>query len=253
MTARRRRELTELIREEFARSRGTYGCRRLAAALRRRGITVSVGLVALLMRESGLETCQPRAYKRTTIAGEDAHPVSDRIGGAFTAERPGARLAGDITYIHTGEGWLYLATVIDLCTRMVVGWSMADHLRTELVTAALQMAKDHGKLEPDAIFHSDRGTQYTSHAFAAFCADTNIIRSVGATGVCFDNALAESFFGSLKNKLVHRYSYSTRRHARFAVAEYIEVFYNRQRLHSALGYITPAEAEAAYNEHPTAA
>jgi putative transposase len=159
------------------------------------------------------------------------------VGGA-----PGQRLVGDITYLRTGEGWLYLATVIDLATRMVIGWQLADHMRTSLVTDALAAAIGSGQIEPDAIFHSDRGCQYTSAEFTLFCRDNRVRTSLGRTGVYWDNAAAESFFAALKNECYHRQHHPTRARARFTVAEYIEVFYNRQRLHSALGYRTPAEA-----------
>jgi transposase InsO family protein len=145
---------------------------------------------------------------------------------------------------------LYLATVIDLATRMVVGWQTAAHMRTALVTDALQMAIDGGHVTAGAIFHSDRGTQYTSAAFDAFTAKNRIRRSLGRTGVCWDNAAAESFFATLKNEMYHRQVFPTRARARFAVAEYIEVFYNRRRLHSTLGYRTPFEA---LTDHRTAA
>ena len=150
----------------------------------------------------------------------------------FTAERPVCKLVGDITYIRTWEGWLYLATVIDCHTRGVVGWSMAEHMRTDLVADAITMATGNVELDPNAVFHSDRGTQFTSTQFAEHLAAHNITASMGRTGVCWDNALAESFFAALKNELVHRTVFPTRAKARRAIAEYIEVFYNRQRLHS---------------------
>lgn len=249
-TAARRRELREIIAVEFADSRQTSGCRRITAALNGRGIECSVGLVADLMRELGLAAVQPRAYKRTTVPGEDAAAIPDLLLRDFTPSgAPGERLVGDITYLRTGEGWLYLATVIDLATRMVLGWQLASHMRTSLVTDALQMALDSGHVPPNAIFHSDRGTQYTSAAFAAFTARNSIRRSVGRTGVCWDNAAAESFFATLKNEMYYRQTFPTRARARFAVAEYIEVFYNRRRLHSTLGYRTPFHA---LTDHQTA-
>ena len=249
-TQARRRALAAEVAKEFDDSRQTSGCRRIAAALNRRGIGCSVGLVADLMRELGLAAVQPRAYKRTTLPGDAPTPAPDLIGRDFTAQAPGERLVGDITYLRTGEGWLYLATVIDLATRMVVGWQLAAHMRTSLVTDALQMAIDGGHVAPDAIFHSDRGTQYTSAEFDAFTAENGIRRSLGRTGVCWDNAAAESFFAALKNEMYYRQSFPTRARARFAVAEYIEVFYNRKRLHSTLGYRTPVEA---LTDHRTAA
>jgi putative transposase len=244
ITGARRRELGEHIQRIFDRSRQTYGCRRVAAALNREGHPASVGLVADLMRQRGLRACQPRAYKRTTTPGEQPLSSPDRLERDFEATRPGQRLVGDITYLKTGEGWLYLATVIDLATRMVVGWQLADHLRTSLVTDALAMAVTGGHASAGTIFHSDRGCQYTSADFHRFCAANGVLPSVGRTGACWDNAAAESFFATLKNEMYYRQRFGTRARARFAVAEYIEIFYNRQRLHSYLGYRTPAEALA---------
>jgi putative transposase len=252
-TQARRRALAAEVAKEFDASRQTSGCRRIAAALNRRGIAASVGLVADLMRELGLAAVQPRAYKRTTLPGTAPTPAPDLIDRDFTAAAPGQRLVGDITYLRTGEGWLYLATVIDLATRMVVGWQLATHMRTTLVIDALQMAIDSGHVDRDAIFHSDRGTQYTSADFDAFTARHSIRRSLGRTGVCWDNAAAESFFAALKNEMYYRQSFPTRARARFAVAEYIEVFYNRRRLHSTLGYRTPFEALTDYRTAATAA
>jgi putative transposase len=249
-TAARRRQLAIEIARVFKDSRQTSGCRRVARQLNREGHECSVGLVADLMRCLGLVAVQPRAYKRTTVPGEFPVVIPDLIDRDFTAPAPGERLVGDITYLKTGEGWLYLATVIDLATRMVVGWQLASHMRTSLIVDALQMAIDGGHVETNAIFHSDRGTQYTSAEFAKFCKDNHIRRSVGRTGVCWDNAAAESFFASLKNEMYYRYTFPTRARARFAVADYIEVFYNRRRLHSTLGYRTPTEA---LNDHKTAA
>jgi putative transposase len=249
-TAARRRELAAHVRRVFDAGRGAYGCRRVTAQLNREGIECSVGLVADLMREAGLRACQPRAYKRTTVPGKDPQARPDLIGRDFTADAPGTRLVGDITYLKTGEGWLYLATVIDLATRMVTGWQLAGHMRTSLVTDALAMAVTHGHLTPGAVFHSDRGAQYTSAEFAAFCAARGIRPSTGRTGVCWDNAAAESFFAALKNEMYYQQHFPDRARARFAVAEYIEVFYNRTRLHSTLGYRTPLEA---LNDYQTSA
>jgi putative transposase len=253
-TQARRRQLAEHVQRVFDDSRQTSGCRRVTAQLNREGHECSVGLIADLMRELGLKAVQPRAYKRTTIPGEDPVVSPDLIGRDFTAGgEPGDRLVGDITYLRTGEGWLYLATVIDLATRMVVGWQLAAHMRTSLVVDALQMAIDAGLVAPDAIFHSDRGSQYTSAAFARFCTDKRVRTSVGRTGVCWDNAAAESFFAALKNEMYYRQNWPTRARARFAVAEYIEVYYNRRRLHSTLGYRTPFEALTHHGQTATAA
>jgi putative transposase len=242
-TAARRRQLAELITGAFDASRQVHGCRRIARDLNEAGHEVSVGTVASIMRELGLKAVQPRAYKRTTVPGEAPVPAPDLIGRDFAAGgTPGTRLVGDITYLRTDQGWLYLATVIDLATRMVVGWQTAAHMRTSLITDALQMGIDARLVAREAIFHSDRGTQYTSAEFAKFCKKRGVRRSVGRTGVCWDNAVAEAFFAALKNDLYYRYRWPTRARARFAVAEYIEVFYNRRRRHSSLGYRTPAQA-----------
>lgn len=252
--ARRRSRLATLIRAIFDRSRGTYGYRRVHAVLRRSGEQVGPELVRALMVQLGLVACQPRPFRTTTVPDPaGAAAVPDRLAGEFSAEQPGCKLVGDITYIHTWEGWLYLATVIDCYSKQIVGWSMADHMRTELVVSALDMAAGNICLDPDAVFHSDRGTQYTSAEYHRALARHGVAPSVGRTGICWDNALAESVYAALKNELVHRTVFPTRRHARRAIAEYIEVFYNRQRLHSSLGYRTPHEVHTSYLESQTAA
>lgn len=246
--ARRRSRLGALVEAAFAASRGTYGARRVAEVLRRSDEPVSVRLVAELMADRALVACQPRPFRVTTVADTVAAGRPDLVGRDFTATETGTKLVGDITYVRTWSGWLYLATVIDCATRKVIGWSMAEHLRSSLVVDALSMAAGRVRLAPNAVFHSDRGTQYTSTEFAAALREHKLRASVGRTGICWDNALAESFFGALKNELVYRTAFPTRTHARRAIAEYIEVFYNRQRLHSALGYRTPAEVEADHHK-----
>lgn len=241
-TAQRRTELSRLVVEVFDEFRRTYGCRRIARELNDRGQACSVGLVADIMREHHLVAVQPRAFRVTTVPADAGGYPPDLIERDFTADVPGTRLVGDITYLRTGQGWAYLAVVIDLATRMVVGWQIADHMRTSLVVDALAMARDHGHLRPDAIFHSDRGSQYHAHDFVRWCDTHHIVRSMGRTGVCWDNAAAESFFATLKNEMFHRYRFETRARARFAVAEYIELFYNRKRKHSTLNYRTPLQA-----------
>lgn len=253
-TAARRAMLTQAVIEVFAEFRQTYGCRRIAHVLNtERGIAVSVGTVADIMRANALVAVQPRAFKTTTVTDPDAAIPADAIGRDFTAEAPGTRLVGDITYLRTGQGWLYLATVIDLYSRMVVGWAIADHMRTSLVIDALRMARDGGYLASGAVFHSDRGSQYTSAAFARWCTGNGVVRSMGRTGVCFDNAAAESWFATFKNEMYYRQWFPTYAHARHAVAEYIEVFYNRKRHHSSLGYRTPAQVWNDYHPAATAA
>ena len=253
LSAARRRRLAQLVAAEFEVSRQTSGCRRITAALNRGGHPCSVGLVASIMRELGLKAVQPRAYKVTTVPG-DAPAAPDLIGRDFAAGgEPGTRLVSDITYLRTEEGWLYLATVIDLATRMVIGWQTASHMRTSLVTDAMAMAIKAGHVQNNAIFHSDRGCQYTSAEMAAFAIRHHLRLSVGRTGVCWDNAVAETFFATLKNEMYYRHTFPSRARARLAVAEYIEVFYNRRRLHSTLGYRTPIEALSDYQATTTAA
>lgn len=252
-TAERREELRLIIRHIFEDSDETYGYRRIHAALARMNVQVGPELVRALMRDQGLVPCQPRPWRTTTISDEAASETPDLMGRDFTAEAPGHKLVGDITYIHTWAGFLYLATVIDCHTKAVVGWSMADHMKTSLISDAIVMAAGNITLAAGCIFHSDRGSQYTSQEFRNKLHTMNVRPSVGRTGVCWDNAMAESFFGALKNELVYRTAFPTREHARRAIVRYIEVFYNRQRLHSALGYKTPAEVHAEYMEKQPAA
>ncbi|WP_425248463.1 IS3 family transposase [Auritidibacter ignavus] len=253
-TEARREVLKVEIARIFDQQRGTAGCRRVAAQLNQEGFEASVGLVAELMRELGLKAVQKRAYKTTTVVDGRAQVFEDKLGRGFAPEshRPGEALVGDITYLRTGQGWLYLATVIDLATRMVIGWQTATHLRTSLVIDALEMARTQGGAKKNAIFHSDHGSQYTSDEFINYSQQHGFIQSMGRTGVCWDNAAAESFFATLKNEMYHQQVFTTRGRARFAVAEYIEVFYNRRRRHSSLGYRTPARAWADHHEPTTA-
>jgi len=250
--ARRHAQLGALVAWSFQRSRGTYGYRRVHADLLRRGVTVGEDLVRDLMRELDLVACQPRPFRVTTIAGADGG-TPDLLQRNFTATAPGHKLVGDITYIHTWAGFGYLATVIDCYSKAVIGWAVADHMRTDLVIDALAMARRNHTTEPDCIFHSDRGTQYTSHQLGDYLRQNAMRPSMGNTGICWDNAMAESFFAALKNELVHRTAFPTIDHVKKAVASYIEVFYNRERLHSGLGYKTPHEVHTAYRTPPKAA
>lgn len=245
-TETRRDELGLKVKALFDSFDGTYGYRRIHAELIRAGEQVGPELVRKLMRELKLVAMHPKPYKRTTIPGEPAQPVADLVCRDFTAEKPGAKLVGDITYIPTWEGWLYLATVIDCFNREVIGYAMAEHMRTELVTDAMRMAAANHKLESGGIMHSDRGTQYTSAEYAATLDELELRHSLGRTGICWDNALAESFFASLKNERVHHMVYPTRKKAKEDIAHYIELFYNRRRIHSTLGYRTPHEVRNEY-------
>ena len=238
-------ELTALITRIHADSRCTYGAPRIHAELMDQGVACGHNRVARLMARAGLVGVSPRRYRTTTIADPDADPIVDLVKRAFGPDtiELDTIYAGDITYIRTWEGWLYLATVIDLGSRRVVGWSMADHMRAELVCDALGMAIEHRR--PGAlIFHSDRGSQYTSGDFAKLCEDNGVTQSMSRPGQCWDNAVAESFFAALKNELIYRNVWATRAEARQAIFEYIEVFFNRRRRHSSLGYRSPAAYEA---------
>jgi transposase InsO family protein len=252
-TAERREDLKALIIDVFDDSDATYGYRRVHAELAHRGVQAGPELVRQLMRELDLVPCQPRPWRPATTVAGDAGTIPDLLARDFGAAEPGVKMVGDITYIKTWEGWLYLATVIDCCTKEVVGYAMADHMRTTLINAALDMAARNHALAPGAIFHSDRGCQYTSEEFAEKTRNLNIRRSVGRTGVCWDNAMAESFNAALKVERVHRTVYPTREHARKDIARYIEFRYNRKRLHSGLGYKTPYEIRQEFQERQSAA
>jgi transposase InsO family protein len=237
-------ELTEQIQAVHAESKGRYGAPRVHAQLRRRGRRHGRKRVARLMRAAGIQGRAPKRWKKTTIPDPGAAARADRIRRDFTtdASKLNARWCGDITYIGTWEGWLYLATVIDIASRRVVGYALADHLRTELVSDALANAVAARNPSRGVIFHADRGCQYTSTAFAALASDCAVTLSHGRTGQCWDNALSESFFASLKGELIDLRPWPAKAGARRAVVEYI-AWYNGSRLHSTLGYRSPAESE----------
>jgi transposase InsO family protein len=243
LTTKRRERLKLLIADAFARSDETYGYRRIHAQLARWGVPCGPELVRNIMRELDLWPCQPRPW-RLNLTEQDGrvHHIPDLLNRDFTADAPGKKLIGDITYIPTWEGWLYLATVIDCHTRMVIGYAMGDNYKTPLITEALKNAARDVVLDIDAIFHSDRGSNYTSYEFAGTIDELRLRQSVGRTGICYDNSMAESFFAALKNERVHRTAYPTRKHARADIARYIEFWYNTHRLHSGLGYKSPQEA-----------
>jgi transposase InsO family protein len=245
-TARRRKELGLLIAKAFEDSDGTYGYRRLAVQLARWGIEAGAGLVRKVMRELGLVACQPRPWRPATTVQGQAGPIPDLVNRDFTAEVPGQKMVGDITYIATWEGWAYLATVIDCATRKVIGWAIGDNYKTPLIGSAVEMAARNVDLPPDAVFHSDRGSNYTSAEFGGVLEKLGIRQSVGRTGICYDNALAESFNAAIKVERVYRTVYPTRRKAAQDIARYIELRYNQTRLHSGLGYKTPQEVHDEY-------
>jgi putative transposase len=246
-TAERREELKVLICRSFDDSDGTYGYRRVHADLADWGVPCGPELVRSLMRELGLEPCQPKPW-RFSLTDNDGqeHHIPDLVRRDFTAEAPGQKMVGDITYIPTWEGWVYLATVIDCYTKAVVGWAMDDNYKTPLIERAIDMAADNHRLAGDTIFHSDRGSNYTSTTFAKTLKKYRIRQSVGRTGICYDNAMAESFFAALKNERVHRTQYPTREHARRDIARYIEFRYNSRRRHSGLRYRTPQQVHDEY-------
>ena len=253
-TAQRRELLKIKIKALFEANDETYGYRRIHAALVRGGEQVSDELVRQLMRELGLVPCQPKPWRRSlTEQDAAAGPIPDLVNRDFSADAPGGKMVGDITYIETWEGWLYLATVIDCATRKLVGWAMDDNYKTPLIIDAIKMAARNLDLPEGAIFHSDRGSNYTSAKFAEALGKLGIRQSVGRTGICYDNALAESFNGALKIELVHRTAYATRRQAYEDIARWIELRYNRTRLHSVLGYRTPQEVLDEYLEMQAAA
>ncbi|WP_288336338.1 IS3 family transposase [uncultured Gordonia sp.] len=242
--AKARVALADRVRKIFTDNDSTYGYRRVHAELARTGVAVDDDTVRQIMADLGLEACQRRRGPRTTMPAECVG-LPDLLRRDFTADRPGHKLVGDITYIATWAGWVYLATVLDCFSKKVVGYSMSSRMTADLVCDALRKASERVDFLPgETLFHSDRGVQYMSGKFMELCRELGVVRSVGRTGVCWDNAWAESFNGSLKNELVNRKVYPTRRHAINDVTTWIELRYNRTRLHSALGYRTPDEVEA---------
>jgi transposase InsO family protein len=248
-------ELTVHIRAIHAQSRGSYGSPRVHEALKQQGREHGRKRIARLMSELNLCGKAPRSWKKTTIADPLAASRPDLVGRDFTADAShiNERWCGDITYIRTWQGWLFLATVIDIASRKVVGWAIADHLRAELISDALSNALATRRPPAGLIFHSDRGCQYTSAAFAELARAEQVRLSVGRTGQCWDNALAESFFASLKTECLDTRSWPTHDQARQAVVDYISWF-NGSRLHSTLGYLSPNDYETtAHPNHLTQA
>jgi len=239
-------ELADKVVDIFTKSRRTYGAPRITTKLAENGIRVGQKRVARLMTLNGLAGRAKRRFKKTTIADPHAEPTAlDLIKRTFgpEAREIDSAWCGDITYVRTWEGWLYLATVIDLSSRKVIGFAMAEHMRAELVCDALEMAIEQRRPAPGLIFHADRGSQYTSGKFRQLLSTHKITQSLSRPGQCWDNAVAESWFSTLKEELIYRQAWPTRTHARRAIFEFIEVFYNRERLHSSLGNLTPVEYE----------
>jgi len=246
--AARRQELAAEIRAAHEHSRRTYGSPRVYYELKGRGVEVCENTVARVMREQGIRSVVRRRFKARTTDSAHAHPVAPNLlARDFSADAPDRKWAADVTYVATGEGWLYLAVVVDLCSRRVVGWAMADHLRAALCLDALDMALARRRPGAGLVHHSDRGVQYACGDYRGLLRSQGIECSMSRRGDCYDNAMVESFFKTLKAELVYHERYATREQARRSVFEYVEVFYNRRRLHSSLGYKSPEQFEAAMN------
>lgn len=229
-------------------SRSTYGSPRIHAELREDGETCSRKRVAKIMKKEGIAAKMKKRFKVTTKANPKAIPAPNLLQQNFTAEKPNARWVADFTYVATREGWLYVATVLDLFSRRIVGLSMSERMTADLVTQALQQALTHRRPPINLIHHSDRGSQYTSSNFQNLLKKYNIISSMSGVGNCYDNAAQESFYHTLKTEHVYFEFYKTREEAKQSIFEYIEVFYNRKRRHSTLGYVSPVTFENAWQK-----
>lgn len=245
MSKRRRENLRilEQIKRIYKLSRGCYGSRRIRAELRAIGIICNRKRISRLMLENGLEAKQRRRYKVTTHSKHNKPVAANLVNRNFNTEASNKVWASDITYIRTKEGWLYLAVILDLYSRIIVGWSLSRFLTSTLVSKALQQALITRRVEEGLIFHSDRGSQYASKAVVGILEGHGCRQSMSGKGNCYDNAVVESFFHTLKTELVHFKNFSTRDEARYSIFDYIEIFYNRQRRHSALNYLSPVDFE----------
>lgn len=241
-------KLTAEIQQVHAASRQTYGSPRVHRALQAQGMKCSENAVAKLMRQCGMRSKRTKKFRVVTTDSRHGHPLAaNTLARQFARDGINQAWVADITYVPTREGWLYLAAIVDLCSRKVVGWATADHLRTELVAKALQMALRERTPSGPLLHHSDRGVQYACDDYQELLAKHEIEGSMSRRGNCYDNAVMESFFSTLKQELVHHADYATREAARQSLFEYIEVFYNRQRLHSALDYVSPHSFEVSLN------
>ena len=252
--ARSDAELLERVRAVFAQFRGRYGAPRVWRELRRQGVVVGENRVARLMAKDGLVgRCGRRRVPRTTVSDPAAVPAGNILARDFHPDAPDRVWATDITYLPTKQGWLYLAAIVDCYSRMVVGWAVADHLRTELCNTALDDAVARRAPAPGLVHHSDRGCQYTSFEYQTKLAEHGMVCSMSRKGNCWDNAVAESFWATLKRELIEEREWETRAELKIAVFEYIEVFFNRQRMHSTIDYMTPQEYDQQYWATPKAA
>ncbi len=236
-------QLKEQIRIIYYQSHKRYGSPRIYQKLLRQGYTIGKKRVERLMSDMGIQAVAKRKYKATTDSSH-GRPVADNLlDRHFTPEKPNTSWVADITYIWTSEGWLYLSTIMDLYSRRIIGWSLRERLTKDLVIAALNMALKQRNLSSDLLIHSDRGSQYASELYQLLLLKNGILCSMSGKGNCWDNAVMESFYRSLKVELIYQNHYQTRREAQRDIFEYIEIFYNRERLHSSLGYYTPEEYE----------
>ena len=236
-------QLKKKIGKIYDKSRKNYGNPRIYQQLLREGYTIGKKRVERLMQETGLQTVAKRKYKVTTDSRHSWPVAENHLNRQFTPKRPNQYWVADITYIATKEGWLYLATIMDLYSRKIIGWSLRERLTKELVIATLHMALKQRKLSVDLLLHSDRGSQYASELYQLLLLKNSILCSMSRKGNCWDNAVMESFYHTLKVELIYQKTYETRRQARREIFEYIEIFYNRERLHSSLGYYSPEEYE----------
>lgn len=240
--------ILEIIKFHYSRSKGRYGMPRICAEMRKQGFKVNKKRIARLMRVNNIRAKTNRRFKGTTVQNSKAEASENLLNQNFTASSKNQVWTSDITYLWTAEGWLYLAVVMDVYSRKIVGWSIDSSLTAELVIRALIMALIHRNPQKGLIFHSDRGCQYTSSSFRAILKKIGIIQSMSSTGNCYDNAITESFFHTLKTELTYLEKYQSREQAKRSIFEYIEIFYNRKRLHSSLGYLSPVEFEEKYFE-----
>ena len=239
----RQQKLLEEIRRIHKESRGIYGSPKILKELRKQGIVVNHKTVEDLMKKHGIHAKRHKKFKATTNSNHNMPIAKNRLKRRFTAKKPNHAWVSDITYIPTEEGWLYLATFVDLCSRKVVGWSMSSRMTADLVVDAFRMALFRQKRKAPRLVHSDRGSQYASEAFRKELKAHGCKQSMSRKGDCWDNAVAESFFGTLKTELVHHERYKTREEARLSIFDYIETFYNKRRLHSHLDFVSPEEFE----------
>jgi transposase InsO family protein len=236
-------ELLDKIKHIYTRHKGRYGSPRIHATLKRAGDTASRGRIERLMHKNGIVAHRSKRHKRTYQQREQQKAMPNRLNRQFQAARPNEKWVSDITFIPTVAGYVYLATVLDLYSRAIIGWSMSERINGQLVMDALNMAIEQRGAPEDVLVHSDQGSQYTAQAYREWLHRYNMVCSMSRKGDCFDNAVAESFFRTLKEELVKEHRFKTRQEAKQAIFEYIEIYYNRQRLHSYLNYTTPFEYE----------